>query len=162
MLYRLAVMPVSCRTALPVCVVLASSMFWLGGCTLVGQKTFNRHAGDPPRVVIPPPPPVEVRHVPPLLEIRAGTPPQQWQPDLKTAVAEALARKPNVLFTIVTAIPDALSPDEQASLLSRLVATDAQSVAAEVVHDGAAPAQMEMTGMTDPGVDAPMIRLYVR
>ncbi|PYD64498.1 hypothetical protein CFR72_01610 [Gluconacetobacter entanii] len=162
MLYRLAVMPVSCRLALPVCVVLASSMFWLGGCTLIGQKTFNRHAGDPPQVVIPPPPPVEVRHVTPLLEIRAGTPQPQWQPDLKKAVAEALARKPNVLFTIVAAIPDALSPDAQATLLSRIVATDAQEVATEIVHDGADPAQMEMTGMTDPGVDAPTIRIYVR
>ncbi|NPC87965.1 hypothetical protein HNH97_03350 [Gluconacetobacter entanii] len=158
----MAVMPVSCRLALPVCVVLASSMFWLGGCTLIGQKTFNRHAGDPPQVVIPPPPPVEVRHVPPLLEIRAGTPQSQWQPDLKKAVAEALARKPNVLFTIVAAIPDALSPDAQATLLSRIVATYAQDVATEIVHDGADPAQMEMTGMTDPGVDAPTIRIYVR
>ncbi|MBV1832756.1 hypothetical protein [Novacetimonas pomaceti] len=163
MLYRFAIMPASRRFAPPaVRVALAASLSWLPACTLVGQKTFNPHAGDPPRVVIPPPPPTQVRHVPPLIEIMAGTPVAQWQADLKKGVADALARKPNVLFTVVSVIPDTGTADEQAALLSHVVATDAQSVAAEIVQDGADPAQMEMTATTDRAASAPVIRIYVR
>ncbi|WP_050935017.1 hypothetical protein [Gluconacetobacter diazotrophicus] len=76
----------------------------LASCNLVDQRTFDPRASRAPRPHYPPPPPAP-KPVPPLVEIRHGTPPEQWQPALKGAVTRAMARKPNVLFVVTVIVP---------------------------------------------------------
>lgn len=133
----------------------------LAGCDLVDQRTFDPHASRPPVPYVPPAPPGRPP-VPPLVEIPAGTPPGQWQPALKGAVARALALKANVLFQVRVLVPAGPTPQQEGTALGHLAATDGQAVAAAIVSDGASPSQVEITAMSDSSVTVGVIRVYVR
>lgn len=131
----------------------------IGGCRLVSQKTFNRHAGDPPYLPAAPVPQVPGIDRPPLVTIVAGTPPAQWQPAVRAAVADALARKPNALFTIVVNVPVGAAsglPDMKAA-----VDTDGQPVLQAVMDAGAGTAQTEMDARGVPSGSATQVCIYV-
>ena len=135
--------------------------FLLAGCKLVDQRSFDRSAGRAPV----PPVQKQVAHavvpIPPLLVVHAGQADEDWQPDLRQAVAEALARKPNVLFTVESVAPAAASPAAQAALMRTATTLDGVPVAQAIATDGAQPAQVEMTAMSDPAAHAPEVRVYV-
>ncbi|ACI50311.1 conserved hypothetical protein [Gluconacetobacter diazotrophicus PA1 5] len=133
----------------------------LASCNLVDQRTFDPRASRAPRPHYPPPPPAP-KPVPPLVEIRHGTPPDQWQPALKGAVTRAMARKPNVLFVVTVIVPAGPTPAQESAALGRATATDGQAVAAAIVADGAGPAQVEITAMSDSTMTSGVIRVYVR
>ncbi|WP_308720114.1 hypothetical protein [Komagataeibacter xylinus] len=131
----------------------------MSGCRLVSQKTFNRHAGDPPKLPSTPVPQVASIERPPLVTIVAGTPPAQWQPAVRAAVADALARKPNALFTIVVNVPVGAAsgvPDMKAA-----VDTDGQPVLQAVMDAGAGTAQTEMDARGVPADSATQVCIYV-
>jgi hypothetical protein len=133
----------------------------LASCNLVDQRTFDPHAGRPPRPHYPParpaPPPI-----PPLVNIRQGTASDQWQPALKRAVTLAMARKPNVLFLVTVIVPAGPTPAQESAALGHAVAADGQAVAAAIVADGASPAQVEITAMSDSTMTSGAVRVYVR
>ncbi len=131
------------------------------GCDLVDQRSFDRTAGRAPVPRAPPPVVSTVRPIPPLFVVRADRPQQDWQPDLRLAVAQALSRKPNVLFTVESVVPLAASPAAQAASLRAGVALQGRPVADAIVADGAQSAQVELTALSDPATRAPEVRVYV-
>ncbi|MFT8777274.1 MAG: hypothetical protein ABF893_11545 [Gluconacetobacter liquefaciens] len=133
----------------------------LAGCTLVDQRTFDPRASRPPVPHYPPAPPAP-RPVPPLVDIRAGTPEGEWRPALQGAVTRALARKPNVLFTVRVMVPAGPTPEQEALAMRQAVATYGQAVAAAIVAAGARPEQVEMAAMSDSSMTTGAVRVYVR
>ena len=101
------------------------------------------------------------RPIPPLFVVRSGQPEQDWQPQLRRAVAQALSRKPNVLFTVESVAPVASTPAAQAASLRASVALQGRPVADAISADGAPPAQVELTASSDPAVKRPEVRVYV-
>ncbi|MBB2161393.1 hypothetical protein ACLRDC_06065 [Gluconacetobacter sacchari] len=149
------------RTAPILMAVSALCMGGLAACDLVDQRTFDARASRPPVPHYPPRPPAP-RPVPPLVDIRAGTPDSQWRPVLAGAVTRALARKPNVLFTVRVLVPAGPTPEREAEAMRRAVATDGQAVAAAIVAAGARPEQVEMAAMSDSTMTIGAVRVYVR
>ncbi len=145
--------PAARALALLFCCVLPA------GCDLVDQRSFDRSAGRAPVPRAPPPVVSTVRPVPPLFVVRSGRPQQDWQPDLRRAVAQALSRKPNVLFTVESVAAAAASPAAQAASLRAAVAMLGHPVADAIVADGAGSAQVELTALSDPAARLPEARL---
>jgi hypothetical protein len=131
----------------------------LGGCDPVGQRTFVANADKPPR---PPVLPASLtRPQSTALVVIAFPAAQDWHDTLGVAVGLARARKPNVLFTVESAVARAGSPAAQADALAR-AASDANDVARAIVADGVDRSQVELTAVTDPGAAQEEIRIYVR
>ena len=134
----------------------------LAGCKLVDQRTFDQAAGRAPV----PPFHAQAVHgrapIPPLFVVHGDVPDQTWRPDLGRAVAEALARKPDVLFTVESVAPAASSPAAQAAAMRAAISLDGKPVAEAIAADGAQPAQVEMTAISDPAARGPEVRVYVR
>lgn len=131
----------------------------LGGCALVSQKTFNRHAGDPPRLPLAPPPPVPGMTGPALVTIVASTPDSEWRPAVRAAVADALARKPNALFTVVVSVPD--RADGTPADLPAVVEASGRPVLQAVMDAGAGAGQTEMDARTVTHDNATQVCIYV-
>ncbi len=131
------------------------------GCDLIDQRSFDRNAGRAPVPRAPPPVVSAVRPIPPLFVVRSDRPQQEWQPELRLAVAQALSRKRNVLFTVESVVPVASSPAAQAASLRTAVALQGRPVADAITADGAQPAQLELAALSDPAVHAPEVRVYV-
>ena len=131
------------------------------GCDLVDQRSFDRSAGRAPVPRAAPPVVSTVRPIPPLFVVRSGRPEQDWQPELRRAVAQALSRKPNVLFTVESVAPVAPTPAAQAASLRAAAALQGRPVADAITADGAPSAQVELTALSDPAVKMPEVRVYV-
>ncbi|QHC34589.1 hypothetical protein [Komagataeibacter xylinus] len=144
------------RRAIIVAVLCLPAM---GGCRLVSQKTFNRHAGDPPSPPAMPAHRIVAIEAPPLVTIVAGTPPAHWQPAVRAAVADALARKPNALFTIVVNVP--VGGASGLPEMKAAVDTDGQPVLQAVMDAGAGTAQTEMDARGVPAGSATQVCIYV-
>jgi hypothetical protein len=128
---------------------LAAAMLFgaLSGCHLIDQRDFDRNAGKPP-----PKPPTQPALVPPpaLVTITYDRPDPTYAQELANAVQQALARKPNVIFTVETLVPAAGPPEAQAEQ-ARQGAESGRQVAASIVADGADQGQIEMVVRADPG-----------
>ena len=131
------------------------------GCDLVDQRSFDRSAGRAPVPRAPPAVVSTFRPIPPLFVVRSGRPEPDWQPELRRAVAQALSRKPNVLFTVESVAPVASTPAAQAASLRAAVALQGRPVADAIGADGARPAQVELTASSDAATRAPEVRVYV-
>lgn len=149
------------RSAPILLAVSALCVTGLASCDLVDQRTFDARASRPPAPHYPPKP-APPRPVPPLVDIRAGTPDSQWRSALTGAVTRALARKPDVLFTVRVIVPAGTTPEQEAQALRHAVATDGQAVAAAIVAAGARPEQVEMAAMSDSSMTIGAVRVYVR
>lgn len=141
--------------------VLALVLASLGGCKLLDQRSFDPDAGKPPKPVLPPAPPAP-KPRPPFLEIRSGTPEEQYGPVVDNAVKVALARKENALFVVQLLAPTDPDPAVQARDLTVLTRTELQPVARRIIAAGAQPIQVEMHANADPSVTHPVIRVDVR
>jgi hypothetical protein len=135
---------------------------WLSGCKLIDQRTFDRNADRVPVSHLHLPVAQGPAPIPPLFVVHGGGSDEDWQPDLRAAVAEALARKPNALFTVQSVVPPASSPAAQAAALQTATAGIGRSVADALDADGARPAQIEMSAASDPAVKTPEVRIFVR
>jgi len=140
--------------------LVAGAVVGLSGCKLVDQKTFNPQAGRAPQPYIPPPP--VVVPVPPLIELVEGTPASAWQHPVEQIVHKALARKPNILFTVKCLVPVSGDSAHDQQALIHLVQGDGQAVAQTMTEAGAPPEQVEITAMPDSTVTKPLVRVYVR
>ena len=136
---------------------LAASM--LAGCALVDQRTFDPRAGMPP--VRPPPPAAPHRAgPPPLLTITFDTPSFDWHPALAVAVADALRAKPDVLFEVVTLVPQAVGAGNQVAQAEAASETG-REIAEAIAADGADIGQIELAARVDPSVAVKTVRVYV-
>jgi hypothetical protein len=107
-----------------------------GGCTLIDQRTFNPRAGLGPPVPVstaPGPPP-------PLITIDFEKPDAVYEAQLRGAVDQALSRKPDVVFDVVTVVPAKGTPEQQADAAISIRA-DAREVAHIITDQGASPDQ---------------------
>ena len=130
----------------------------LGACHLVDQRSFVANADKPPAVPVAhalPPTPSSA-----LVVIRFPAE-EDWRSTLGVAVGLARARKPDVLFTVQSAVPRVGSPADQADAVAR-AAGDARAVADAIVSDGADRAQVELTAQADAGLRGEEIRIFVR
>lgn len=134
----------------------------LSGCTLIDQRTFDRSADRAPVPRVHAPVAQGPAPVPPLFIVHAGLADADWQPDLRDAAREALARKPNALFTVQSVVPVAASPAAEAAALQGATAGIGRSVADALGVDGAPPAQIQMSAATDPAIKSPEVRIFVR
>jgi hypothetical protein len=128
----------------PFCLILA---LCLPACHLVDQRDFFARAGSKPVPPVVAGPPVPA--VPALVTIRYTTPNPAYQDVLTDAVHRALARKPDVLFSVATLIPPAGSADASADAQA-LAAASGREVAQTIVAAGAQPGQVEQLVSVDP------------
>ena len=133
----------------------------LTGCALLDQRSFDRHAGRAP-VPPAPPPGAPAPRAPALFVVDADADAADWRPGLRDAVRAAIARKPNVLFTVQNTVPATASPATQAASMQALAATLGQQMAAAIVADGADPDQVQLAAAAEPGLHAPQVRVTVR
>jgi hypothetical protein len=133
----------------------------LTGCKLVDQRTFDPSAGRPPPPPVLPQRPAPLP-VPPLATVVAGSPADDWKPALVEIARAALARKPNVLFRVISRVPAAGDPDAQARALQGVATGTGQAVADALVSAGVPAGQIELTGRSDPGVRQPDVQVFVR
>ena len=132
------------------------------GCRLVDQRTFEQaglypgaaqlQRADFALKALPPPP---------LATIRFGAGDTGWQPALIAASREARARKPNVVFDIVTPIPIHASLDIQ-DQAQKSGAKDAAAVAEVLQADGVSADQIRIGSRGDSGQPPREIEVYVR
>lgn len=126
----------------------------LPGCTLVDQRTFNPAAGQAPVVAARlAPPPVEPGP-PPLLTL---TLPGNHDDAIRQAVAAARARKPDVVFEVVAAVP----PDGVPSI-EEAAAANADAVARSITAAGVPSARVRLLARPTPGADPQTVRVFVR
>ena len=132
----------------------------IGGCTLVDQATFNPSlrpvAAKHPA---PPTPAVEANGALLTISLAHGEP--DYQTALKGAVQQALAVKPNIIFQVISLVP------QQGSTLpswdqAEAVTTWGRRVAEQIQQDGVDPGQIELGLRATPGLDQGEIRVYVQ
>ncbi len=129
----------------------------VAGCHLVDQRDFDANAGRPP--VVPHAAPA-VAPSPSLVTIRYSTPNPEYREALVAAVRRALARKPDVLFTVTTSIPASVGPDSQAEQAAS-ASSSGREVAQAIVDAGAAPGQIEQVVRVQPGIGEREVRVAV-
>jgi len=160
--HRAALPPVGRRRLLRTCLPQAGVLL-LASCKLVDQRTFDPAAGRMPVPRGKPPPVRRPPAVPPLLVVRDPAGSDDWRPGLERAVRAALARKPNVLFTVQTTVPTAATPAAEAAALSAAGGTQGSLVANAIIADGARPAQVELSAAADPALHGPPeVRIFVQ
>lgn len=123
------------------------------GCTLIDQRTFDASAGQPPLApkLAPPAPPSAA---PPALVV-IGPDETGYAVPLARAVAQARARKPDVVFDVVEIQP----PDAAASAQLGAKAAD---VARAIAQAGVPEARIRLVARPDPLARAGEVRVFVR
>jgi hypothetical protein len=117
-----------------------------GGCTLIDQRTFNPRAG----LGLPEPPTI----------IDFEKPNPVYEAQLRDAVDQALARKPTVMFDVVTIVPATGTPAQQVDAAVSIRA-DARQVAGIIVDQGAGQDQVHMLARAEPNAAGRQVQVYV-
>ena len=143
---------------LPTVMTIAFGSLLLAGCHLVDQRDFNRNAGAKP--ALPAGPAVAFHGPPALVTIRFDTPNPDYEATLADGVRRALARKHDVLFTVLTLVPAAPTPDAQVAAESE-AATSGRLVAASIVADGAESGQVEQAIRSEPNLKVKEVRVLI-
>lgn len=129
----------------------------LAGCALPDQRTFMRTPPAPTAAELAQP----MLPARPLLTIRFPVAEREWRQALADAVAAAQARKPEVNFDIMAAIPTGAATDVQQAAL-RQGEADARLVATTLGQAGVPPDRLRLGVQGDPGAPAREVRVYVR
>ncbi len=128
----------------------------LAGCKLVDQTTFNPNAGK-----LPTPPVIVGPSAPPLLTIQVNDPTLSYEPILRQQVAAALARKPDVVFDVVTVVPATGTPASQTAAATEVI-SDARQVARTINSEGVDDPRIHLAARSEAGLAAREIRVFVR
>lgn len=126
----------------------------LPGCTLIDQRTFDPQAGVAPVVVARPAPPPAASGPPALLTLRL---PGDHTSAIRQAVAAARARKPDVVFDVVAAVPA-----DPAPTVEETAAGNAAAVAQGITAAGVPPGRVNLVARPEAGADPQTVRVYVR
>jgi hypothetical protein len=91
----------------------------------------------------------------PLATIRFTQPDIDFAPALAQAVEEALARKPDAAFDVITPLPKGAAPDARSE-------DEAAQVARSIAEQGVQPDRIHIGLVEDPGAATHEVRVYVR
>ncbi len=138
------------RISAALCAVL------LAGCTLVDQRSFNPQAGLPAK---PPQPPGPAAIVP-LVTIDLAKANPDYAASLRQAVADAVRRKPNVQFDIVSVVPATGTPAQQVAAATGITG-DARAIARAINADGVDDGNIHLSARSDSGVTARQVQVFV-
>ena len=129
----------------------------LAGCTLIDQRTFNPRAGVTITVPAPPGP----APVPPLVTVDFGRPNPDYAISLRQAVEQALSRKADVQFDVITVVPATGTMQQQADAAVALVA-DAREIARAINQDGVDDGNIHLLARAEVGVSTRQVQVFVR
>ena len=138
------------RIIAPLCALLVA------GCTLVDQRTFNPQAGQPAR------PPSEPGPSPlvPLVTIDLARANPDYAASLHQAVADAVRRKPDVQFDVITIVPGTGTTAEQVAAATGITA-DARAIARSINADGVDDGRIHLSARSDAGVTVRQVQVFV-
>ena len=129
----------------------------LGGCTLIDQQVVAQWFNNKPPA--PPPKPVASGA---LMTITLGSASLDSDlPAVHQAVAQALGRKPDVEFDVVTVVPSTGTPAQQVAA-AEAVTSDARTVARAINADGVDDNRIHLAARAEPGVTERQIEIFVR
>jgi len=134
----------------------------LGGCALVDQRTFDPQAGAPP--VVPKPPVAAAQPdralggMAPFVTIRLGQD-TGYDAAVGQATAEALARKPDARFTVLTAVPPGTT-DAEAYAVAQ-AGSEAARIASLIERHGVPASRVQLQARAEPNLPARELRIYV-
>ncbi len=97
----------------------------------------------------------------PLVTIAASAGPEQYQSALAGAVQAAEARKPDVVFDVLSAVPQTGTPVRQIDAAKALT-PDASEVASAILGDGVPADRITLGAVVVPGIAENQVRVYVR
>lgn len=130
----------------------------LTGCKLVDQTTFGGKPQKPPpdmlTQALQPGPPV------PLVTIVFNGGEVAYADQLRLAVQMAEARKPDMQYDLVTAVPARGSPADQVQV-AKQGQSDAVDVASEMSGLGVDPTRIHLSARTDPQITTRELRIYI-
>jgi hypothetical protein len=125
-----------------------------GGCTLIDQRTFNPRAGLGP--LVPPGPPGPGA----LVTVDFGKPNPDYAGELRLAVDAALARKPDVVFDVITVVPAIGTPADQVAAATGITA-DAREIARVISSEGVDDTQIHLSARAQGGVTSRQVQVFV-
>jgi hypothetical protein len=128
----------------------------LVGCTLIDQRTFNPTAGFPAKMPTTPGPPPIV----PFLTIDLSTAHPDYAATLNQAVAEAVGRKPNVEFDVVSVVPGTGTPAQQVAAATGITG-DAREIARAINADGVDDDRIHLSARADSAVTTRQVQIFV-
>ena len=138
------------RTAALLCSTL------LLGCTLIDQRTFNPRAGLPAQVpAAPGPPPIQ-----PLVTIDLGKANPNYAAALSQAVDQAVSRKPDVEFDVVSVVPARGTPADQVAAATGITG-DAREIARAINAAGVDDGRIHLSARADPGASSRQVQVFV-
>jgi hypothetical protein len=140
---------------------VAVLMLCLAGCKLIDQTTFAPSPSKNPALLPATPEVGKIDPRTPLLSVDAGTPVPAYGSVLRYAVAQAVARDPNVRFDVLVVVPDAGDAAAQAAAVAK-AQNDATALMREIGSDGVAASRIDLRAGIDPHVGQSQIRVYVR
>jgi len=97
----------------------------------------------------------------PLVTIAAAAGPADYVSALAGAVQAARALKPDVIFDVLSAVPQEGTPLHQITE-ARGLTPDAAEVATAIMGDGVPPARITLGAVVVPGIPTNEVRVYVR
>ena len=95
------------------------------------------------------------------MTINLGTSSLDYADALHQAVGEALARKPDVTFDVVSMVPATGTPAQQVQAAAGITA-DARAVARAINADGVDDSRIHLSARADPGVSSRQIQVFVQ
>ncbi|GAB0118317.1 hypothetical protein Acid7E03_23890 [Acidisoma sp. 7E03] len=139
--------------------VLGPLVLGLAGCTLPGRGLVGPQPHGPGAVTVATAEAAFARV--PLVTIPAGTTPADYLSALSGAVQAAEARKPDVIFDVVAAVPQTGTPLGQITA-AKALAPEAETVARSVTGDGVPDSRVTLGAQILPNLPGAQIRVYVR
>ncbi len=97
----------------------------------------------------------------PLVTIAASAGPADYLSALSGAVQAAEARKPDVVFDVLSAVPQSGTPLHQIDAAKALT-PDAAEVASAILGDGVPADRVTLGAVVVPGIPENEVRVYVR
>lgn len=139
--------------------VLGPLALCLAGCTLPGRGLVGPQPHQPAAVTVATAEAAFGRV--PLVTIPAGTPPADYLSALNGAVQAAEARKSDVIFDVVTVVPQTATPLSQITAAKALTPA-AETVARSIAGDGVPQSRVTLGAQILPNIPGAQIRVYVR
>jgi len=139
--------------------LLAALPLLLAGCTIPGQGFVGPRPQRPTQAnaqAIA----AQADRVP-LVTIAASTPPDAYISALADAVRAAQDRKPDVVFDVLSAVPQTGTTTKQ-MVAAKALTPDATEVAQAIMGDGVSADRVTLGAVIVPGIPENEVRVYVR